>query len=478
MVKYLLTLLLSTLPMLAQLGPHSDQAFLGQFLNRSTTNPYTNGIVAYWRMDDTGYPITDATGNGHTLSVIDSFNLNQAGKINASIGSTIYSGAYGSPNSSDYILGAGISFTVAGWFQANANPDGGPWLSLWTGGNESWYMGASASSANPALTVVNLAGSAVSITNTFSIPAVGTWTYLAFGYDNAASNIWMQVNGGARNTATCAGARSVGSGNIWFGGGKGASSFLQGPASLYDEVGFWKRTLTTLEVTNLYNDNFGVSYPFTTIYGGALVSSANTSSATNSTITLGANTTISLWVYFTGANNNYNCLFGNDIWYHGSGANAGKLQFIHSGTGNCLISTTNIANDAAWHHYVLVDDGASVKAYKDTVDMGNSVGYKTLNNCVIFKLLQGVNANNFKGRIDEVCIWSRALSTGEISTLYNSGAGVKGDVSQAPWSTGLTVGWHMDTNAAVNFTQIPDFSGNGRSLTVSNCVSTIGIIPK
>jgi hypothetical protein len=179
-----------------------------------------------------------------------------------------------------------------------------------------------------------------------------------------------------------------------------------------------------------------------------------------------------MWIYFTASITNYNCLWGNDIWYHGSGANPGKIQFVHSATGNCLVTTSNIYNNAAWHFYVITDNGSAVKCYVDNaVDMGNSAAYKTLNLCQTFKLLQGLNANNFKGFIDEVCIWSRALSVNEISYLYNNGLGLRGNLNLSPWNNGLIAGWHLDDLAS----PAADWSGNGRSGT-TNCAFVPGLV--
>lgn len=205
--------------------------------------------------------------------------------------------------------------------------------------------------------------------------------------------------------------------------------------------------------------------------GNALNSTSATSAATYSTITLGANTTIALWLYFTGSTSNYNCLFGNDIWYHGSGAAPGKLQFKHSSGTLCFTSTTNVANDANWHHYVLTDNGSSIHAYLDTVDMGNSTTYHALNACTTAKLLQAVNSSNYMGLIDEVSIWSRVLSAGEISTLYGAGSPPSANLSLAPWNSGLTVLWSFDA--------VPTWDGsfNGHTISPSNISYASGIVP-
>lgn len=208
-------------------------------------------------------------------------------------------------------------------------------------------------------------------------------------------------------------------------------------------------------------------------FGNALNNTSAAGTATYSTITLGANTTIAMWLYFTGSTVNYNCLLGNDIWYHGSGANPGKLQFVHSAGGNCLITTSSISNDANWHLYVITDNGSIVKCYRDTVDMGNSVGYKSLNGCQTLKLLQGVNNNAYMGLIDQVSIWSRVLSSAELTGLYNGGAPTYSDMSIAPWSSSLTACWTFD-----GVLRGADFSRNNHTIIINNASVVTGIVPE
>lgn len=201
------------------------------------------------------------------------------------------------------------------------------------------------------------------------------------------------------------------------------------------------------------------------VLGNALQSNGSSSTCPFTSVTLGANTTIAMWIYFTGSITNYNCLWGNDIWYHGSGgAPTGKLRFTHSASGICLNTTTSVFNDAAWHFYVVTDNGSAVKAYCDLVDMGNSAAYRTMSGCVSTKLLQGVNANNFIGKLDEVCVWNRVLNSTELALLYNGGVGLKGDITKPPWNSGLLLGWHMDETAS----PLTDFSGLGHTATPTN----------
>ena len=203
--------------------------------------------------------------------------------------------------------------------------------------------------------------------------------------------------------------------------------------------------------------------------GTALNATSFASAATFSQVTLAANTTIAVWLYFTGSITNINCLFGGDVWYHGNG---GKLVFRYNNAQVCYTSTTNVSNDAAWHLYVITDNGSVIKGYKDNVDMGNSTPYSTISGCPIVKFLQHVNGNAYVGLIDEVCIWNRALSSGELSTLYGGGSPPAADLGAAPWNSGLMAGWHFDTFQAM------DFSHNGHDVTFSSVSFATGIVPE
>jgi len=95
-------------------------------------------------------------------------------------------------------------------------------------------------------------------------------------------------------------------------------------------------------------------------------------------------------------------------------------------SGNPIVNSSSTYDDNLWHHAVWVHslDGPS-SLYVDGVSVSTmtrilntyttkfvGIGYRTTD-----------NTDYFNGLIDEVAIWSRALSTDEISALYNSGSG-------------------------------------------------------
>ena len=68
-------------------------------------------------------------------------------------------------------------------------------------------------------------------------------------------------------------------------------------------------------------------------------------------------------------------------------------------------------------------------------------------------------------------MFSRWLTSEDIATLDNGGAGVYGDPNVAPWNSGLAAGWHMNdisggSGGSLNGATVPDFSGNNNSGTI------------
>ena len=107
----------------------------------------------------------------------------------------------------------------------------------------------------------------------------------------------------------------------------------------------------------------------------------------------------------TGAVNNNTRVSGTD--YYGNG------------------STTGF-NDGNWHHFAWVLDNTAhtVKMYVDgslesTTDYGSTQsGSFALTNNVLLGIAQDLTSNPFNGKIDQVRIFNKALSSSEVTTLY------------------------------------------------------------
>jgi len=79
-----------------------------------------------------------------------------------------------------------------------------------------------------------------------------------------------------------------------------------------------------------------------------------------------------------------------------------------------------------WFHYVCTQDGTTMRSYLNA----SAVGTKALSGAyatATYQMNLGALENNsypLTGKIDELGIWSRALTTTEITALYNSGDGM------------------------------------------------------
>ena len=83
-----------------------------------------------------------------------------------------------------------------------------------------------------------------------------------------------------------------------------------------------------------------------------------------------------------------------------------------------------------WHQVGIVWDSSMISLYLDGNFDGSIVKTKTISYPYDLPLTIGMSKTGykyvdyFKGLIDEVVIYNRALSSGEITQLYNSGNGV------------------------------------------------------
>lgn len=103
----------------------------------------------------------------------------------------------------------------------------------------------------------------------------------------------------------------------------------------------------------------------------------------------------------------------------------GNLQaYIQTSDGFYGGTTQALTTTGSWVHIVVVYGGSKIETYVNNVKSGNSIS-------ATGSIYHGTNpdyvgrekTNYFNGKIDEVGIWSRTLTSTEVSELYNSGNG-------------------------------------------------------
>jgi len=81
---------------------------------------------------------------------------------------------------------------------------------------------------------------------------------------------------------------------------------------------------------------------------------------------------------------------------------------------------TNTFNDGAWHNVIFVLSGTSASLYVDGLQFGSSLTYSPQDLGGSISLGSNYSGTNsfFSGKMDEVAIWNRALTTTEIGNIY------------------------------------------------------------
>ncbi|MFL0352443.1 HYR domain-containing protein, partial [Xanthomarina sp. GH4-25] len=153
-------------------------------------------------------------------------------------------------------------------------------------------------------------------------------------------------------------------------------------------------------------------------------------------------------------------LVGNTISFHANGSN---------------ISATGIT-DSRWYHIAVTYNGTQYKLYVDGIDMNTRTGPSPTTNTftTLLGAMSRVNntpTNYFKGWMDEVRIWNRALTATQIREMMNqeiqpNGALVQGSV--IPVNISGPLNWNTDLIGYYKMNQGSDISGG-------NLVANVGV---
>lgn len=160
----------------------------------------------------------------------------------------------------------------------------------------------------------------------------------------------------------------------------------------------------------------------------------------------------------------------------------GKLSFIFLNTypsdqAQWTTNSTVGLSDNTWAHVVMVYTDKSTAAIyvDDSAQAATKTGTLSGSISVATKFTLGARPNDYPsslmwdGNIDEISVWDKALSSGEVSTLFNGG--IPTDLTGM---TGLTNWYRMGDNASDDLTgttgQITDVVGSN-NLTPYNTTS-------
>lgn len=313
-------------------------------------------------------------------------------------------------------------------------------------------------------------------------PSTATWYYIGFTYDVSAGEVKFYVNGSQQGTTQTGKDTSyyASSARLLIG------SFYDGSASsgsfdgLIEEVGLWKKVLTTGEISDLYNSGNGLPYydptdiKNNTLLSTSLVSywkleSDGTDSHGSNTLTASGSPSyvagklnnavdlesgssqrlskttpvsvqtgsgsrsVSMWVNIESATptDTYRVLFsyGNDSAneeFTYTLVNLSGTHYLGLDKNGALLSSTWTPSTATWYHLLVTYNGTNIQYFVNGVHQGSAVAGGTINTVNSDPLHIGARTGAtplyfFDGIIDETALYSKALTVAEVRALYGYG---------------------------------------------------------
>lgn len=417
----------------------------------------SNGLVGYWKLDESSGAATDSSGNAHTLTDASATTF-AAGKYGN--GADLESG------STDYQYiadNAALSITASTSISAWIKPESVTAATLfdiagkWDGADESYRLAQYGDEIR-----FNVDSNTNYVMTDAANLAAGTWYHIAASYNAQTASATIMVNG-AIQASTVSGTipTSIGddAGRFHIGAEDstaGANSYYDG---IIDEVRLYNRAITESEARSLhafaappvaywnFDENTG-----TTIYdrsgnannaaltngptyapgkfGGSLKfdGSDDTMTISDATSLKPSYITIQGWIKRSAlANAAYPIPIFKENFASGKGYLFGDYSGSNDLFGCRLNGGTDVTNGQlqettatydAWVHYACTFDGTTIRLYKN----GILVNSKTPSFSVISHDTTAiVNATSYLGSIDDVKIYDYPRTAAQIIEDMNGG---------------------------------------------------------
>lgn len=444
------------------------------------------GLISYWKLNEASGTRADSVGSNN---LTDNNTVTRVlGKQSGAAQFVLANTEYLSVASNSSLQVGNEPFCICGWVYLSTNATTQSLFSKYNTSSNRQFLVDYVTGTNRFRFVVSPDGSATVTqvyANNFGAPSTGTWYFICAWHDSVGDTVNIQVNNGTADSAAfVGGVFPTGNGDFTIGSNSGGGSYLNGYA---DEIGFWKRLLTTEEKTRLYNSGNGITYPFNSILdrivsywtldetaGNAADScDANTLSAEgsatfgpgkieNGSVLTRVNDTddfaianssqiglgplggfsVQAWVNFASlpaSGFTYGIIskwsssgnFSFDLPFKNV---AGTYRFqVNSTTDGSSVTTGNFdytPSTDTWYHLVWSYDatGGTCILYINGVAQVQATSLSTsiYNGTASFRVgnTGQLDVNRyFDGRIDEVGFWLRTLSAAEAAYLYNNGRG-------------------------------------------------------
>ncbi len=159
---------------------------------------------------------------------------------------------------------------------------------------------------------------------------------------------------------------------------------------------------------------------------------------------------------------------GTSFGFYIQGTN--RLELGQPGTGG-VQATSGAITDTNWHHVAVSYNGSNATFYVDGVAVG-SPAYAVSFSSNTYSLARAAYGGFLHGYLDDVRVYNRALTAGEITQLYRYGsAKIAESKSPGSLSSGLLAHWTFD-GADMWGGVVRDISGNNRHAFLSGIATT------
>jgi hypothetical protein len=435
----------------------ADRPVVGGMFSLLTLRHTPRGLTGWWPLDEGGGNSGgDASGNGHPLTISGSTGWT-AGHSGRSLS---LSGGFATTGRQ--VIRTDRSFSVAAWvnlastagYATAVSQDGvqasGFFLQYSQADNRWAFARTTADVANA--TPVRALSTAA--------PSVNTWTHLVGVYDADAGQLRLYVNGVGQSSSGYTGGW-LATGNLAVGRGK----WNGGPADHFtgavDEVASYAYALSDAQAASVFHgtDNLVAAWPFdegtgasaadpvgghtatltnaawVTGFAGAALSangSSTVADAGGALLTTTASFTVTAWVNMDNSNG-----FHTVVSQDGTQASGFYLQYSAADNRWAFARVASDAADAAstralsatapvvgqWTHLAGVYDAAAgqLRVYVNGVLSGTAAytgAWNATGHTVIGRgRWNGAATDHFPGAIDQVRVYSRALSDSDIGVL-------------------------------------------------------------
>lgn len=225
-----------------------------------------DNLISYWKLDETSGDAVDAHGS-NTLTEHGTGGVGAAtGIINGARDFEETENDYFSHADNSDLSTGDIDFTFQAWIKFESKTNARGILGKWVSGQYEYIIYYNVGSDRLQWFVSSNGSATTSVTaNNLGSPSIGTWYLIHAWHDSVNNEIGIAVNAGTADTLSYSSGVNDGTAEFNLGRNQDGPDFFDG---LIDEVGFWKRVLTSGERTSLYNGGAGFGYPF--VSGGGV----------------------------------------------------------------------------------------------------------------------------------------------------------------------------------------------------------------